>query len=143
MDGARQRVDGAHASACPKGDMSRVPSGRIRSQGSLLPIPVAHGEGKADFSQTGDFEQYLTGDLISLRYIDAKGEPTVQYPANPNGSPAGTTGFTSTDGRATIMMPHPEGLFRAVQMSYKPTDQFTGEAGPWLKMFQNARAYVS
>jgi phosphoribosylformylglycinamidine synthase len=111
-------------------------------EGSLLPIPVAHGEGKADFSQTGDFEQCLTGDLISLRYIDDKGEPTEQYPANPNGSPAGTTGFTSADGRATIMMPHPERLFRAVQMSYKAPGTFEGEAGPWLKMFQNARQYV-
>jgi phosphoribosylformylglycinamidine synthase len=111
-------------------------------EGSLLPIPVAHGEGRADFSATGDFEKCLTKDLITARYIDTKGEPTEQYPMNPNGSPAGTTGVTTTDGRATIMMPHPERLFRAVQMSYRPTDQFTGEAGPWLKMFQNARTYV-
>ena len=111
-------------------------------EGSLLPIPVAHGEGRADFSATGDFEKCLTGDQISARYIDFNGEPTEQYPANPNGSPAGATGFTTADGRATIMMPHPERLFRSVQMSYKPDDQFTGEAGPWLKMFQNARAYV-
>ena len=111
-------------------------------EGSLLPIPVAHGEGRADFSATGDFEKCLTGDLISARYIDAKGEPTEQYPANPNGSPAGATSFTTPDGRATIMMPHPERLFRAVQMSYRPKDQFTGEAGPWLKMFQNARRYI-
>jgi len=110
--------------------------------GSLLPIPVAHGEGRADFSATGEFEKCLTGDLVSMRYIDGQGEPTEVYPANPNGSPAGTTGFTSADGRATIMMPHPERLFRAVQMSYRPKDQFTGEAGPWLKMFQNARQYV-
>jgi phosphoribosylformylglycinamidine synthase len=112
-------------------------------EGSLLPIPVAHGEGRADFSATGDFEKCLTGDQISARYIDFNGEPTETYPANPNGSPAGATGFTSTDGRATIMMPHPERLFRSVQMSYRPDDQFTGEAGPWLKMFQNARAFVS
>jgi phosphoribosylformylglycinamidine synthase len=112
-------------------------------ESSLLPIPVAHGEGRADFSQTGDFEKCLTQDLISLRYIDAKGEPTEQYPANPNGSPAGTTGFTSADGRATIMMPHPERCFRSVQMSYRPKDQFTGEAGPWLKMFQNARSAIN
>ena len=111
-------------------------------EGSLLPIPVAHGEGRADFSQTGDFEKCLTKDLITARYIDAKGEPTEQYPANPNGSPAGATGFTTADGRATIMMPHPERCFRAVQMSYRPIDQFTSEAGPWLKMFQNARAYI-
>ena len=112
-------------------------------EGSLLPIPVAHGEGKADFSQTGDFEQCLTGDLISARYIDAKGEPTEQYPMNPNGSPAGATAFTTADGRATIMMPHPERCFRSVQMSYRSLGSFEGEAGPWLKMFQNARAYVS
>jgi len=111
--------------------------------GSLLPIPVAHGEGRADFSATGDFEKCLTENQISARYIDHNGEPTESYPANPNGSPAGATGFTTTDGRATIMMPHPERLFRAVQMSYRPNDQFTGEAGPWLKMFQNARSYVS
>lgn len=112
-------------------------------EGSLLPIPVAHGEGRADFSETGDFEKCLTRDLITARYIDAKGEPTEQYPLNPNGSPAGATGFTSADGRATIMMPHPERCFRAVQMSYRPKDQFTGEAGPWLKMFQNARNFVA
>ncbi len=111
-------------------------------EGSLLPIPVAHGEGRADFSATGDFEQCLTGDLISMRYIDGQGEPTEVYPANPNGSPAGTTAFTTTDGRATIMMPHPERLFRSVQMSYRTLGTFEGEAGPWLKMFQNARAYV-
>jgi phosphoribosylformylglycinamidine synthase len=111
-------------------------------EGSLLPIPVAHGEGRADFSATGDFEKCLTENQISARYIDHNGEPTEVYPANPNGSPAGATGFTTADGRATIMMPHPERLFRAVQMSYKPDDQFTSEAGPWLKMFQNARSYV-
>jgi phosphoribosylformylglycinamidine synthase len=107
--------------------------------GSRLPIPVAHGEGRADFRQTGDFEKCLTGNLISARYIDAKGDPTEQYPMNPNGSPAGATAFTSTDGRATILMPHPERCFRAVQMSYRAPGTFTGEAGPWLKMFQNAR----
>ena len=112
-------------------------------EGSLLPIPVAHGEGRADYSTTGDFEKCLTENQISARYIDHNGEPTEVYPANPNGSPAGATGFTTADGRATIMMPHPERLFRSVQMSYRPDDQFTSEAGPWLKMFQNARTYVS
>ncbi len=111
-------------------------------EGSLLPIPVAHGEGRADFSQTGDFEKCLTGDLMSLRYIDGQGEPTEVYPANPNGSPNGATAFTTADGRATIMMPHPERLFRAVQMSYRAPSTFEGEAGPWLKMFQNARKYI-
>ena len=112
-------------------------------EGSLLPIPVAHGEGRADYSITGDLEQCVSSNQITARYIDFKGEPTESYPANPNGSPGGATGFTTMDGRATIMMPHPERCFRSVQMSYKPDDQFTGEAGPWLKMFQNARAYVN
>ena len=112
-------------------------------EGSLLPIPVAHGEGRADYSITGDLEQCVSSNQITARYIDFKGEATEVYPANPNGSPGGATGFTTSDGRATIMMPHPERCFRSVQMSYKPDDQFTGEAGPWLKMFQNARAYVN
>ena len=76
MDGARQRGDGAHASASPKGDTDRVPFGRARTQtGSLLPIPVAHGEGRADYSTTGDFEKCLTGDQITARYIDHTGDP--------------------------------------------------------------------
>ena len=111
-------------------------------EGSILPIPVAHGEGFANFSVTGDLEAIKAGNQLSLRYVNGKAKPTELYPANPNGSPEGATGFTTTDGRATIMMPHPERLFRAVQMSYKPNDVFTGEAGPWLKMFQNARNYV-
>ncbi|MGB0409204.1 MAG: phosphoribosylformylglycinamidine synthase [Opitutales bacterium] len=110
--------------------------------GSLLPIPVAHGEGRADFSATGDFEKCQSDKLIGLRYIDFNGKPTETYPANPNGSPAGATAFSTADGRATIMMPHPERLFRAVQMSYRARGTFEGEAGPWLKMFQNARTFV-
>jgi phosphoribosylformylglycinamidine synthase len=117
-------------------------------EGSLLPIPVAHGEGKADFSQTGSLESCQAKNLVSLRYISSQGcgelvEAATTYPANPNGSPAGTTGFTTADGRATIMMPHPERCFRSVQMSFRPKDQFTGEAGPWLKMFQNARDAIN
>ncbi|PXA05109.1 phosphoribosylformylglycinamidine synthase [Coraliomargarita sinensis] len=111
-------------------------------EGSLLPIPVAHGEGRADFTHTGDFEKCLTHDLIALRYIDSKGEASEVYPINPNGSPNGSTAFTTEDGRATIMMPHPERCFRSVQMSYKAPGTFEGEAGPWLKMFQNARKNV-
>lgn len=107
--------------------------------GSQLPIPVAHGEGRADFSQTGSLDKCQSQNLIGLRYIDSNGAATQKYPLNPNGSDLGVTAFTSVDGRATIMMPHPERCFRAVQMSYRPKDQFTGEAGPWLKLFQNAR----
>ena len=113
-----------------------------KMEGSILPIPVAHGEGRADFSGTGDFEACKANDLIGLRYVDSKGQPSMRYPLNPNGSPDGSTAFCSTDGRVTIMMPHPERCFRSVQMSYRPLDQFTGEAGPWLKLFQNARSYL-
>ncbi|MEC8330295.1 MAG: phosphoribosylformylglycinamidine synthase, partial [Verrucomicrobiota bacterium] len=112
-------------------------------QGSLLPIPVAHGEGRAYFSAKEDLVQCMKRKLVSARYIDPSGAPAHSYPYNPNGSPEGVTAFSTDDGRATIMMPHPERLFRAVQMSYRPQGQFTGEAGPWMKMFQNARVYVT
>ncbi|MEX2605754.1 MAG: phosphoribosylformylglycinamidine synthase [Kiritimatiellia bacterium] len=108
-------------------------------QGSRLPIPVAHGEGRADFSQTGNLSKCQSENLISLRYIDSHGHPAATYPLNPNGSPEGATSFTTPDGRATILMPHPERCFRSVQMSYRPRDHFTGENGPWIRMFQNAR----
>ncbi len=111
-------------------------------EGSLLPIPVAHGEGRADFSQTGNLSQCRENSQLSLRYVDYTGKPTEVYPLNPNGSPGGATAFTSRDGRATILMPHPERCFRSVQMSYRPKDQFTQEAGPWLRMFQNARHFT-
>ena len=110
--------------------------------GSLLPIPVAHGEGRAEFTTPGDLETCKTQNLISVRYITGHGRPAETYPANPNGSPGGATGFTTPDGRATILMPHPERCFRSVQMSYRPADQFTAEDGPWMRMFRNARASV-
>ena len=105
--------------------------------GSVLPIPVAHGEGRADFSHTGDLDACRSGGLVSLRYVDGRGAPAERYPQNPNGSPGGLTGFTTPDGRATLMMPHPERCFRAVQMSYND-GTFKGEDGPWMPMFRNA-----
>ena len=111
--------------------------------GSLLPVPVAHGEGRADFSQTGNLEKCLASKQVSMRYTDHNGNPTQTYPYNPNGSPDGVTAFTTTDGRATILMPHPERCFRAVQMSYRPVGTFTDETGPWMKLFQNARRYAA
>lgn len=111
--------------------------------GSLLPIPVAHGEGRADFEITGDFERCREQKLIGLRYIDAAGRAASSYPANPNGSPDGATAFSTVDGRVTIMMPHPERCFRSVQMSYRPKDSFKDEAGPWLKLFENARSFLA
>ena len=77
-----------------------------------------------------------------MRYIDYHGKPTETYPYNPNGSADGVTAFTTSDGRATILMPHPERCFRAVQMSYRSNGNFEGEAGPWLKLFQNARNFA-
>jgi len=107
-------------------------------EGSIIPIPVAHGEGFANFEQTGDCERLKENNLISVRFVDNYGKSTERYPYNPNGSLNGVTGMTTTDGRVTIMMPHPERLFRAVQMSYRPEDLFTSEEGPWMRMFQNA-----
>ncbi len=109
-------------------------------EGSKLPIVVAHGEGRAEFSAPDAPARLLRERLVSLRYVDNRGEPTECYPANPNGSPLGITGLTTTDGRFTIMMPHPERLFRTIQYSWAPEEW--GEEGPWLRMFQNARRWV-
>ena len=79
---------------------------------------------------------------MSVRFVDNHGRAAERYPFNPNGSPGGVTGFTTADGRVTIMMPHPERGFRAVQMSYRPAGLFEDESGPWLRMFQNARAFA-
>jgi len=73
--------------------------------------------------------------LAAVRFVDNYGRPTEAYPFNPNGSPGGLTGFTSADGRVTIMMPHPERAFRAAQMSYRPAGLFQDDAGPWLRLF--------
>jgi len=112
-------------------------------EGSRLAIPVAHGEGYADFSRAGSREAAEQMNLVALRYVDNRGRPTERYPFNPNGSPGGITGLTTRDGRVTIMMPHPERAFRAVQLSYRPPGLFEGEAGPWMKMFENARLFVT
>ncbi|HHU16021.1 MAG: phosphoribosylformylglycinamidine synthase [Kiritimatiellae bacterium] len=108
-------------------------------EGSRLPVVAAHGEGLAVFASSEDEAQAIA----SLRYVDGRGQPTERYPWNPNGSKGGLTGFTSSDGRATILMPHPERGFRSVQLSYRPADLFTGEAGPWMRLFHNAYAFVA
>jgi len=105
--------------------------------GSRLPLVVAHGEGRVRFADAAQ----QAAALPVLRYITSDGRPAERYPYNPNGSPAGLTGFTTPDGRFTIMMPHPERLFRTVQYSWHP-DQW-GEDGPWLRMFRNARAWLA
>ncbi len=111
-------------------------------EGSRMGIPVAHGEGFANFDQTGSLSGVTDNGLVAVRYVDNYGKPTERYPLNPNGSPDGMTGLTTTDGRVTIMMPHPERVFRSLQLSYCPDGVCEGDEGPWLRMFQNARAFV-
>ncbi|MFH1223464.1 MAG: phosphoribosylformylglycinamidine synthase [Pseudomonadota bacterium] len=108
-------------------------------EGSFIPIPCAHGEGYANFEHAGNLNSVIKNSLVAVRFVDNSHKPTERYPFNPNGSKGGLAGLTNADGRVTIMMPHPERLFRSVQMSYRPSDMFKGEAGPWLKMFRNAR----
>jgi len=108
--------------------------------GSRMPIAVAHGEGFAEFSDTDAVHAVVRNKLVSMRFVDNAGRATEVYPYNPNGSPQGITGLTTTDGRFTIMMPHPERVFRAVQHSWHP--QGWGEDGPWIQMFRNARRFV-
>ncbi len=109
-------------------------------EGSKLPIVVSHGEGRAEFADDNAPVRVLREQLVALRYVDNYGDPTEIYPANPNGSPLGITGLTTPDGRFTIMMPHPERVFRAVQNSWYP-DEWS-EDGPWLRMFRNARCWI-
>ncbi|MGZ9039213.1 MAG: phosphoribosylformylglycinamidine synthase subunit PurQ, partial [Burkholderiales bacterium] len=106
--------------------------------GSRMPIAVAHGEGYAEFSDA----RALTAaqPLVALRYVDNYGKETEIYPFNPNGSPQGITGLTTPDGRFTIVMPHPERVFRTLSHSWHPDDW--GEDGPWLRIFRNARQFV-
>ncbi len=104
--------------------------------GSRLPVVVSHGEGQAVF----DSPKQQAQALVAMHYLDNAGRPSEVYPYNPNGSPAGITGVTTADGRFTIMMPHPERVFRTVQMSWHPAT--IGEDSPWLRMFRNARTWV-
>ena len=107
--------------------------------GSRIPIAVAHGEGRVEFDRPEDAALAIP----ALRFVDGRGAATERYPWNPNGSKGRLTSFTSEDGRATIMMPHPERGFRSVQLSYRPSDLFTAEAGPWMRMFRNAYAFAT
>lgn len=107
--------------------------------GSRLPIAVAHGEGRVAFENEADAAQATQ----ALRFVDGKGQPTETYPWNPNGSKGGLCGFTSEDGRATILMPHPERSFRSIQLSYDDGTFAGGEEGPWMKLFKNAYAFAT
>ena len=108
-------------------------------EGSELPTVVAHGEGRAVFER-GALERATRDRLVCLHYLASDGAPAERHPANPNGSDAGVAGATTPDGRVTIMMPHPERTFRAVQHSWHPSGW--GEHGPWLRMFVNARRWL-
>ena len=108
--------------------------------GSVFPIAVAHGEGQAEFRSTADLQTLQAAGGLALRYVDNRGESTEHYPQNPNGSPLGIAGLCSADGRATIMMPHPERVFRAVQNSWRPQDW--QEDAPTLRLFRNARVWL-
>ena len=111
-------------------------------KGKLLTIPSAHAEGKL-MSMDPDFVQKLEdNDQVVFRYVCPDGSDAV-YPWNPNGSKGGLCGFTSEDGRATILMPHPERSFRSIQLSYDDGTFAGGEEGPWMKLFKNAYAFAT
>lgn len=103
--------------------------------GSRIPVAVAHGEGRVHFPSACSPSKAQA----AVRFVDNRGKPTEHFPLNPNGSPGGLAGFTAADGRVTILMPHPERVFRSVQMSWRP--ESWGEDSPWMRMFRNARAW--
>ena len=108
-------------------------------EGSRIPIVTSHGEGRAQFA-SDEAQAACERDSTCVRYVDNRGEPARHYPANPNGSPRGIAGLTNRDGRVTIMMPHPERVFRTVQLSWHPPGW--GEDSPWQQLFVNARRWV-
>ena len=126
---------------------SQKPSAFLHGMdGSYLPIVTAHGEGRANFSHTGESsaQSLLDQGLVAMRYVDNYLEPTERYPCNPNGSPMGITGVRTPDGRVLALMPHPERTILKEVSSYYPQDQSKdwGECGPWVRMFRSARRWV-
>ncbi|MDR0770972.1 MAG: phosphoribosylformylglycinamidine synthase [Burkholderiales bacterium] len=124
-------------------EIAETPSVLFRGMaGSRLPVVVAHGEGYTEYADAAQHARAQT--LAAMRFVDHRGQPTERYPFNPNGSPDGATAFTSENGRFTIMMPHPERVFRAVQMSWRPREWAHEGDGmsPWLRMFRNARVWM-
>ena len=110
-------------------------------EGSRLPIAVAHGEGRVEFPD-GGFERLSATEQLGMRYVDNRGQIADAYPFNPNGSTAGVAAATSADGRVTIMMPHPERVFRNVQLSYRPRDWDASAFSPWIELFRGAYRFV-
>ena len=109
-------------------------------EGAVVPIAVAHGEGYAEFADRTAAQSCSDSGLVAARFVDNHHRVTEQYPLNPNGSPFGITALTTTTGRVTIMMPHPERVFRTVAMSWHP--ESWGEDSPWMRLFYNARVWV-
>ncbi|CAM3726438.1 phosphoribosylformylglycinamidine synthase [Rahnella victoriana] len=105
--------------------------------GSRMPIAVSHGEGHVEVRDAAHLAQIEHSNLVALRFVDNNGQATENYPANPNGSPNGITAVTNLSGRVTVMMPHPERVFRTVSNSWHPEEW--GEDSPWMRMFRNAR----
>ncbi|MDX1454465.1 MAG: phosphoribosylformylglycinamidine synthase, partial [Gammaproteobacteria bacterium] len=109
-------------------------------EGSVLPVAVAHGEGRAVFASDADRDAVAGNGQLAMRFVDNHHAATEHYPENPNGSPLGMTGMTNADGRITITMPHPERVHRSVNMSWRPAEW--GEDSPWMRIFYNARKWV-
>ena len=109
-------------------------------EGSMMPIVVSHGEGRAEFAGDAQLEALEKQGLVAVRYVDHQGKVTERYPLNPNGSPRGITSVTTPDGRFTILMPHPERVQRAVCNSWHPAEW--REDSPWARIFRNARKFV-
>jgi phosphoribosylformylglycinamidine synthase len=108
-------------------------------EGSRIPVALAHGEGLAEFR---DAQQLASAQpFVAMRFVDHRGRATEVYPYNANGSPGGITGLTTPDGRCTILMPHPERVWRTAQMSWHPDEW--GETSPWFRMFENARRWLA
>jgi len=122
-------------------EVQRSPSIFLQGmQGSRLPVAIAHGEGLAEFKDKQALQAAEQSACITLRYVDNYGKVSEQYPANPNGSPGGITGLCNQDGRVTLMMPHPERVFRGVQNTWQSAS--SAEDAPWLRLFRNARAWL-
>ncbi|MES1178329.1 MAG: phosphoribosylformylglycinamidine synthase [Myxococcales bacterium] len=137
----RNRSEQFEARVCMV-EITDSPSILLRGmRGSKLPIAVAHGEGRAEFASDAARSALDASGLVGARYVNHFGAVTEHYPENPNGSPNGITSVCNRDGRVTLLMPHPERVFRSVQHSWHPRDW--AEDGPWLRLFRNARAWVA
>jgi phosphoribosylformylglycinamidine synthase len=110
-------------------------------QGSVIPVAVAHGEGRPEFELRDHSQALFKGKHVAMQYVDSHHQITERYPYNPNGAAQGLAGVLANDGRVLMMMPHPERVFRACQNVYQ--DQEWKEDGPWLRLFRNARKYLN